>query len=251
MQQALIKESNKLISIDVFKRQYGEQALREGLKLICPACKNELYTYGLVSLKREARFQHNPGTSCIYVDDRGEYLAAPNGWDIENGKYLRLALEDKEFISKLYCFCLTLCRNGNLPVNKFIELVQRADRRNLWSHSGLKEWLVGFLLLVLDDFQGGAKEDKKYIFRFFLKKNIKDLKNLPPKSGTKIKIEDLIENEDYYLVKVFDNGNLMKLPEGNPYNVNRVNWEKFSKNYEWVMSNQGDRLIQKIKDLRK
>jgi hypothetical protein len=33
MQQALIKGINKLISIDVFKRQYGEQALREGLSI--------------------------------------------------------------------------------------------------------------------------------------------------------------------------------------------------------------------------
>lgn len=105
MYEALIKDSSKIISIDTFKRNYGEKSIKEGLKLVCPACKGPLHTYAVVSLKKEARFHHNPNTSCIYVDEKNNYLALPKAWDIENGKRIRSALEDKEFISKLYCSC--------------------------------------------------------------------------------------------------------------------------------------------------
>lgn len=81
MYEALIEGTSKIITIDTFKRKYGEKSLENGLKLICPACKSELHTYALRSLKREPRFHHNPNTNCIYTDGNNNYLAAPSSWD--------------------------------------------------------------------------------------------------------------------------------------------------------------------------
>ena len=250
MYEALIEGTSTLISIDTFKRKYGEKALKEGLKLICPACKGALHTYAVISLKKKPSFHHYLNTSCIYSDEKSNSFAAPRAWDIENGKRIRSLLEDKEFISKLYCFCLKLCKKGNLPVNKFVELVKRADKRNLWSHGGLEEWVIGFLLLVLDDFEGESQKKEKYIFRFFLEKDIKRLDEGILQSNIKIAIDDLMAREDYFLVKVFGNGKFMNASEGNPYKVSRNNWIEFSHDYEWAFDNQGERLVQKIKELK-
>jgi len=250
MYEALIEGTSKIITIDTFKRRYGEKSLENGLKLVCPACKSELHTYALVSLKREPRFHHHPNTSCVYTDGKNNYLAAPNSWDIENGKRIRTALEDKEFISKLYCFCLKLCMSGNLPVDKFIGLVKKADKRNLWSHAGFEEWVIGFLLLVLDDFEGTTREKQKYIFRFSLQKGINRLDESFTKPNSKIEIEDIMEREGYFLAKVFDSGDIMQYPEGNPYPVSRINWQRFSKDYDWTFNNHGAKLVQKIKEFK-
>ncbi len=250
MYEALIKGTNKLITIDTFKRQYGEKAVRDGLELICPACRNIVHPYALVSFRRKACFHHNPNTSCIYLDERDSYIAIPKQWDIESGKRLRASLGDKEFISKLYCFCLTLCRRGNLPVDKFIGLVKKADKRNLWSHAGLEEWIIGFVLLVLDDFEAEDKSGRPYVFRFLLEQNFTKPNPLITKSKQKVDIEDLTQQGDYFLVKVFDNGNLMRHPEGNPYLVSKDSWKKFSKEYEWAYKNQGDRLLKRVKELK-
>jgi hypothetical protein len=43
----------------------------------------------------------------------------------------------------------------------------------------------------------------------------------------------------------------MNSPEGNPYTVSRNNWIEFSHDYEWAFDNQGERLVQKIKELKR
>jgi hypothetical protein len=248
MLKAVIKGTNKFLSIEEFKSKYGLKSLEEGMELECPACKNKLYVYGITSIRVGAGFHHYPNTSCIYVDDHNEYLSTPKEWNLENGNKIRTALKNKEFISKLYCFCLKLCGKKKLSIDKFLALINKADKRNLWACSGLEEWILGFLLLVLDDFQGELKEPssprKIYTFRFFLKKgdaaHTKEFAQMINHSS-KIDLEDLLTSEQYYLFKVFGNGKLMDQDESNPYPVNRETWKHCLADYQWFFENLGDK----------
>jgi len=250
MYEALIKNSSKLIYIDEFKRKYGLKSLDKGLELICPSCKNDLHVYAKSSIKVSARFHHGPGSSCLYVDGREGYLSLPNSWDIENGIKIRDALENKEFISKLYCFCLKLCGKGTLPVDKFLNLVKKADKRNLWACSGLEDWVIGFLLLVLDDFTGQTDAGRSYVFRFFLEKNRIDKSAYLEKNQKKIDINEILKGEEFFLVRVFDNGKIKNFPAGNPYPVIKDIWLEFTQNFEWAYLNHGEKLVTRIQRLR-
>jgi hypothetical protein len=176
----------------------------------------------------------------------------PSEWDLENAAMLRAKLQNKEFISKLYCFCHKLCGKGGLKVDKFCELIKKANNRNLWGCRGLEEWVMGFLLLVLDDFEVKSDlppHETKYLFRFFLKNykalDLKQQKQADRKQS-KIRIEDIWEKGEYFLYKVFASGVMMSLPEGNPHVVSKEVWEEFSKNYEWVKKELGDLLLKKV-----
>ena len=256
MQSARIKGSNQLITIEECKRKYGLASIdKHGLELVCPACNNSLYPYAIASLKVSAGFHHNPGTTCICREDRDGLFKEPGEWDVAGAIALRARLQDKEFLSKLYCFCHKLCGNGGLKVDKFCELIRKADSRNLWGCKGLEEWVIGFVLLVLDDFEMKSNNppyETKYVFRFFLK-NYKalDLKQLKQddRKQSKMRIEDLWEKGDYFLYKVFASGVMMNVPEGNPYQVSKEMWEEFSKNYEWVKKELSELLLKKVGEI--
>lgn len=253
MYSARIKGSNQLITIEEFKRKLGLAAIdKHELELVCPACNNALHPYGLTSLMVLAGFHHNPGTTCIYTEDRDSLFKEPGRWDLENAARLLAKLADKEFISKLYCFCHKLCGKGGLKVEKFCELIKKANSRNLWGCGGLEEWVIGFLLLVLDDFEAKSisiPKEVKYVFRFYLK-DYKELhmkqQNAEDRKQSKIRIEDIWEKGNYFLYKVFASGVMTRLPEGNPYPVSREVWEEFSKNYEWIKKDLSELLLKRI-----
>lgn len=257
MYKALIKDTEKLITIDDFKEKYGLNALKQGVVLLCPNCNEELYVHGISSLKINAGFNHKPGTACLLENGFGKGLAAPSDWDIENGKRIRGLLQDKEFISKLYCFCHSLCLKKNLSVNRFCELVREADKRNLWRAKDLDDRIIGFLLLLFGDFRGKSsktdqnKEQKPYTFRFYLMKRGEILRKfLSTISNRKININDICLGKDYQLFKVFDNGNKMNFPAGNPYPVSTATWERFSDDFEKTLKSDSEELVKQIKQLK-
>jgi hypothetical protein len=262
MLEAIIKSEGRIVTIDEFLRKYGLISIKNGLELICPACDGKLYVYGATSINVQSSFNHRPNTSCTLMSDYNKGISAPSEFDLMNGRRIRALLEQKEFISKLYCFCLALCGKKNLPVDKFCELIKKADKRNLWRIKGLEEWVIGFLLLILDDFEGlrETKDNKqkvmKYTFRFFLKEHLSQHQKIvaPSKENKpqqQIKIEDLWKKGGYYLYKVFSSGTLMTYPAGNPYPVNIDSWERFLEQFETVMKDFGKDLANEVKNLKR
>lgn len=255
--QGIDQGSGETITIDDFKEKYGLNALKQGMILLCPDCNEELYVHGLSSLIINAGFNHKPGTTCLLENGFGKGLAAPSDWDIENGKRIRELLHNKVFISKLYCFCHSICLKKNLSVDKFCELVREADKRNLWRAKDLEDWVIGFLLLLFGDFKGEPsrvnpnKEPEPYVFRFYLMKRDEIFRKfLSTIRNKRIDIKDVCLGKDYQLYKVFDNGNKMNFSTGNPYPVTMTTWERFGEDFEKTLKSDSEALLNQIKQLR-
>lgn len=251
MFEAKIKGTEKLVSYFELIHKFKGKYQNNEIELQCPACDQPVYLYGYKSIEVQGRLQHFPHTTCIFYEDVCKGVGGFSSYNFENGKRLRDLVETKEFASKLYCFCLELCGRDNLSVKSFCNLIKTADRKKLWMAAGLEEWVLGFLLLLLKDFVApdpeGFKQrtDKnRYQFRFVLVEEGREEKT------RKIKPEDIWEKGGFILKKVFESGQLMKLIEGNPFDVSLDKYEKYTSRWETTQKNFGEELIKTIKLLK-
>ena len=130
-----------------FVERAGPRHEEAGIYPYCPACGESLFLYGIHSTEVTSRFQHyraQDGAEECPLSERGNGFGnlTPGGWDRIAGRSLRARFFEPENLRVAYGFCLALCRRGNLPVRSWQGMIARADRRQIWSYSGIPLWVV-------------------------------------------------------------------------------------------------------------
>ncbi len=73
------------------------------------------------------------------------------------GQRVRREFFDEVAVKTAYAFCLSFVGTGNLPLAKFQEMIDRADRLDIWSYTGMDIWCIPHILLLLADFGVGTE----------------------------------------------------------------------------------------------
>lgn len=168
-----------LVTVQQFHERATSEYKRLGIFPYCPECNEILEIYGINNFSI-SRFDHknrletaDPLDDCSLADrgcQRFKFLT-PIAWDYDRGKQLRIAFFDKNNLKIAYCFCLDLTRKGNLPLQKFNQMIQRADKKKIWSYTDIPLWSIPYILLTLENFTQPSTETKKgYDFHFVLEK---------------------------------------------------------------------------------
>ncbi len=200
--------------------RYGSKYAARGIMLTCPVCRRPLAPYGLHSTTVPSRFDHPDGVrDCALSaanDTRYRHLQPGGEGD---GEQARSAFLEDQNLKRAYAFCQRMCKH--LVTVKFKELIGIADGLGVWSYARLELWIIPFILLTLNDFQGN-----RFNFRFFLRKP----RNKP--------YNDLwLSPEECCLEKVFaDSGTPIKaLPDiPNPFPITRELYDLHSANADWI-----------------
>jgi hypothetical protein len=149
---------------------------------------------------------------------------APDGWDDRRGLDMRKRFFEDENLAVAYTFCLAMCRKGNLPTEKFVSMLNRADRKRVWAYAGIPLWSIPYILLTLENFTASAKDGRPYVFHFSFRKpsgsNLSALWERPGICG---------------LVKLFSNTGDPVSSGDNPYPVSEAALLSKAGNTSWVM----------------
>lgn len=255
MFRALIKGTNSFITVDECVAKYSSKPEKYGIQPICDACDSKLFVHGAPSISVATRFQHGSGKSCNIEKDKHHF--GTGVMNVENGKRIKDSLKDEQYLKQLYSFCHKLYGRKNFTPETFYDLLKIAKQKNIWYYHNLEPENFGFILLTLQDFIGYSEKNgsiRSYIFRFYLTDNIDQLQlnNVHHKNTNitkQLAATKNLFNSDFFLVKVFANGNLMNLSDGNPYKVCRNSWDKFSKEYIQAATTVIEELKAKISSL--
>ena len=55
------------------------------------------------------------------------------------------------------------------------------------------------------------------------------------------------ESGGFHLLRVFDKGQVMNFPKGNPYPLTKEIWETYSKDYQWLGEEKYNKLLKGLK----
>jgi len=140
-----------------------------GIYPYCDACHEIVHLYGAHSTNPGTipRFDHpdlppdaDPLDDCVLANRNPRLRGlSPDGYDDVRGKRIRDQFLDSGQLSQAYAFCLDLCRTGNLPAAKFRSMFRRADRKRVWSYSGIQSWAIPYVLLTLETSPPGRKRE--------------------------------------------------------------------------------------------
>lgn len=207
METAVYK--NRLVDVSEFLRQAGKNFKDTKDYPTCPICKTLVFPSGHNSFKPTQKFSHFTAPSWCPLsntDDSRYKELMPSKIDLEQVAALRENFM-AHYRDKSYRFCKYL--HSSLNRIEHNELVQLADRQNIWAYKGVPAWAISYILLLLMDFEYLNKENRLIELQFQLVK---------PKSAT---IDGLwLTPNDCQLAKTFRNSSkLMLYPEGNPYPV--------------------------------
>lgn len=234
---ALIKGTQRLISVEECVAKYGNEPENKGVEPVCYECGSKFFIHAPSSIKVPTRFQHGPNKSCN-IAKYSDYFK--NGvMNVRNGQHIKETLRDEQYLKQLYSFCHKLFGGNNFSPEIFYDLLKIAKQKNVWYYHNIEPWNFAFVLLTLQDFTGHSQKNgslKSYTFRFYLTDNV-DPQHLNSLNNEKHSITKKLEAKsnlfgiNLFLAKVFGNGNLMKFPDGNPYKVCKSTWDKFNKEY--------------------
>lgn len=208
-----------------FADVYGPEYAAKGAIPTCKECHVAVHPYGMHSADAVKRFDHpnrqpndDPLDDCVLARRTMRFAGMePRGHDEAAGDEIRCSFFQDENLAKAYSFCLGLCRRGNLPVEKFREMIARADRRRVWSYVGMRDWLMPYALLTLADFQTAT-----YRFHFVFK---------PPRgSGPSAVLDD---PDRCRLSKMFDGGEPVKAAD-NPIVVSKPAFVEKAGDVSWI-----------------
>ncbi|MDO9268865.1 MAG: hypothetical protein Q7T96_07115 [Methylobacter sp.] len=186
-----------------------------GIFPYCDACHEIVHLYGVHTPNPNItpRFDHanlvpdaDPLDDCILANRNSHYHGlAPDGWDDYHGNIMREKFFEEDNLARAYAFCLNLCRHGNLPKDKFLSMLNRADRKRVWSYIGIPLWSIPYILLTLENF---TDNKKGFGFHFsFIK----------PRGSN---ITALWQNpEECKIVKFFSSNSTIVQTSDNPYPV--------------------------------
>ncbi|MCX7123865.1 MAG: hypothetical protein NTV32_09460 [Gammaproteobacteria bacterium] len=221
-----------LVTPEAFIIKASVQYKKKGIYPYCPACGKALDLYGVHTPLALSRFDHKnleknilPEDDCILANRNSRFKGLiPDGFDRARGIELREAFFEDENLKIAYAFCWKMCRQGNLPAERFKKLIERADKHNIWAYSNLPLWITPYILLTFGDFMVAPKDNKKgYTFQFIFNK---------PRATT---ISSLwLLSEQCSLMKVFvKSGDLVKLSD-NPYPLSKEALFEKAGNIDWI-----------------
>lgn len=157
-----------------FIRRASPRYKERGIFPYCEACNARVDLYGVHTLEGPTRFDHadlpndaDPLDDCILANRNPRFKGMhPRSFNSEHGKRLREEFFDSDNIRRVYCFMWKLCGPKNFPIKSFIKSLERADKKKIWSYSGIPLWTIPFILLTLDNFI----HHKGFGFHFYIKK---------------------------------------------------------------------------------
>jgi len=134
-------------------------------QMFCLECRAEVEAKAIASVEVPAYFSHPPKHPNVSdLDDCSRAARSRRlrwfGDDDRNessGRRVRQEFFDESTVKSAYVFCLTYAGRGNLPLSKFQEMIDRADRLDVWSYAGMEVWCVPHVLLLLADFGVGTE----------------------------------------------------------------------------------------------
>lgn len=249
---ALIKGTNRYISIDECVAKYGSEPEKKGIEPVCPECGSKLFVHAPSSITVPTSFHHGRSKSCNIAKNR--YYFDKGIMNVQNGQRIKDALQDEKYLKQLYSFCHKLSGNKNFSPEVFYDLLKIAKQKNIWYYQNVEPENFGFILLTLQDFVGHSEKKGityRYTFRFYLTDNLDQLPLNDINHGKDNITKQLTTTSnlffsDLFLVKVFANGKLMDLSYGNPYKICRNTWDEFSKEYIKITQEVNQELKAKI-----
>ncbi|WP_165895216.1 hypothetical protein [Sphingomonas sp. PP-CC-3G-468] len=128
--------------------------------MFCLECHDEVEAKAIASVDVAAYFSHPPKLpDASDLDDCSRAARSHRlRWfgdedrDDASGRRVRQEFFDEGTVKSAYALCLIYAGRGNLPLSKFQEMIDRADRLDIWSYAGMEVWCIPQVLLLLADF---------------------------------------------------------------------------------------------------
>jgi hypothetical protein len=222
-----------LVSPEEFHIRATPQYKLRGIFPYCDSCHELVHLYGVHTPNPATipRFDHqdlppdaDPLDDCILANRNARFRGLePDGYDDARGQSIRSRFFDTEFLAQAYVFCLSLCRQGNLPAAKFRSMLRRADKKRIWSYVDIQVWSIPYILLTLENFSSKTKDGREYAFHFTFQK---------PR-GTKVSAL-WTRQQECRLVKVFSKSGEPIQADDNPLWVSEQTFQDKSTNTSWI-----------------
>ena len=225
-----------LVDVEEFLRRASPEYKKKGILPYCDACHEPVDVYGAHTSNPETvrRFDHrnlspdtDPLDDCILANRNQRFRGlSPDGFDDIRGQRIRAQFLEPNFLARCYAFCLSLCRKGNLPTEKFRSMLLRAERKRIWAYAGIHLWAIPYILLTLENFY--VKNDKNCGcgFHFVFQK---------PNRTTVSAL--WTRHNECRLLKVFsDTGRAMQSTD-NPFSVSEDDFLTNASNTDWIRPN--------------
>ena len=194
----------------------------------CKACGQRVDLYGVNSPEGPSRFDHpnypndaDPLDDCILANRTRRFRGLqPSGFDEDREQGMRNDFFALDNLRKTYFFMWRLCGRGCLPREKFVQCIQRADRKKIWAYHNIDLWCIPYILLTLNNFMS-----RNFEFHFFIDKRLSS------------PIDEIWEGQKICtLCKVFsDSGRLLKSSEQiqNPFPISIPAYNGITLNTDW------------------
>lgn len=222
-----------LVDGEEFLRRASPEYKEKGILPYCDACQAVVHLYGAHSPNPETKFrfdhpnfpsESDPLDDCVLANRSKRFHGLqPDGYDDVSGRKIRELFFEPDFLSKSYSFCLKLCRNGNLPAQKFQSMLTRAEKKRIWSYEGIQVWAVPYILLTLENFHATSKSKHPYEFHFVFQK---------PR-GTNVSAL-WTRAEECRICKVFSSSGENVQTKDNPYPVSEADFLKGAGETAWI-----------------
>ena len=206
---------------------------QRGIFPYCDACQEIVHLYGVHTPNPETvpRFDHpdlapdaDPMDDCILANRNPRFSGlSPAGYDDIRGHKIRAQFFEPQNLARAYNFCLNLCRAGNLSGAKFRLMLQRADRKRVWSYVDIEIWTIPYILLTLENFTARSKNGQEYGFHYVFKK---------PR-GTNISTL-WTRSQECQVLKVFSRKGDPVQAEDNPYPVSENDFIRKAGDTGWI-----------------
>lgn len=166
MIRAINPKNGKYVTVAEFLAEFGANYKEKNVIPKCPCEGCDLYIRGSHSPNIISGFSHMPNknSTCRCRNQYDGPLGIP-GYD---GLLFKDEFCKEINIKKVYQICHDACGKKNFPINKYKELIKKANQRNVWSYVDIKIWMLPYILLTFDDFTAKDKNNQEYEFRFIL-----------------------------------------------------------------------------------
>jgi len=243
--KAINPDTRKLVNVLEFIKDVGINYKEKGKEPICPSCNKQMKVYGYTSPALTTRFMHiSDSTNCLLsTSSKRHNIFTEADYDHSKGILLRNSFCNEDIVTETYAVAHALC-NRRLTVTEYHLMIMIADRRDLWSLSGLTLEVLPYLFVLLIDFKKDSSAYKgntkrSYTYRFILHKPKKETINTLWK-----------HSQDCFLTRVFVGGHFHGKTIQNPATNNVIKWKISDEKYEsarlkhqWISANFINKLM--------
>lgn len=239
------RPQGKIVSPEEFMRFAGPNYQEKGVFAYCPSCDAQVTPVAVNIPDRQSSFRHprrnpdaDPLDDCVESNRQdGRFRGMhTDEWDFTSATRLREQFFKDDNLRLAYTFCLNMCGRGRLPVEAFIELIKRADRKRIWAYKDIPLWTIPYILLTLGNFTANnANNNNIFGYHFIFNKTFsRDLSQIW-QVGESCTIE-----------KVFSNSGIRIDSKDNPYVISEQKLCEKAGDYAWINNN----LLVRLKEVQ-